>query len=267
MENPYLRLHREFRDAGAEVLISSGQACVLFGIAAFSKDGDWIIREKERSCAAVLKVLGRHAAGYRLGAPLAPDWLHLGLTSHFEFQTPGGFRMRVDFCSRPPRVPNVERMWKRAVRVEGADVVDVESLVQLKLTRRWRDYAMVGALAEVAGLEHNAPDLALKYLQDYELLSKAVRKWPAPAAKCSRNAVQLLLAKVSRAKVVAAIAIEQDAMIQRDQRRVDALRKRMARYARDFARLRLAWRRTGAVLSAQHRQLVAKAQVLLRPTV
>ena len=42
MQNPYLKLHKEFRAAGAEVLISSGQACVVFGIAAFSKDGDWI---------------------------------------------------------------------------------------------------------------------------------------------------------------------------------------------------------------------------------
>jgi hypothetical protein len=33
MENPYLRLHGEFRAAGAEVLLSSGQACVVFGIA------------------------------------------------------------------------------------------------------------------------------------------------------------------------------------------------------------------------------------------
>jgi hypothetical protein len=266
MENPYLRLHGEFRAAGAEVLISSGQACVIFGLAAFSKDGDWIIRENERSCAAVLKVLGQHSAGYRLGAPLAPDWLRLGLTSHFEFQTSAGFRMRVDFCSRPPRVPDVERMWQRAIRAKGADVVDVESLAQLKLTRRWRDYTMVGALAEVAGLERNAPELALSYLQDYELLAKAARKWPAQAAACGREAVRLLRAGAPRARVVAAIAIEQDARMQADRRRVDALRKKLARYARDFAKLRTAWRRSGAGLSDQHRQLVAKARILLRPT-
>lgn len=267
MENPYLKLHKEFVDAGAEVLISSGQACVVFGIATFSKDGDWIIRENERSCAAVLKVLGRHAAVYRLGAPLALDWLRLGLTSHFEFQASDGLRMRVDICSRPPRVPDVERMWKRAVRAEGIDVVDLESLVRLKQTRRMRDYAMVGALAEVAGLEHNAPNLALKYLQDYELLSKAVRKWHAQAASCGRKAVQLILNNAPRAKVVAAIAIEQDARIQRDQRRIDALQKHFGDYARNFVKLRLAWRQTGVVLSKQHRQLVSRARCLLRPMV
>jgi hypothetical protein len=36
MKNPYIELHRAFCRAGARVLISSGQACVLFGIAAFS---------------------------------------------------------------------------------------------------------------------------------------------------------------------------------------------------------------------------------------
>jgi hypothetical protein len=53
MDNPYISLHEEFRAAGAEVLLSSGQACVMFGIAAFSKDGDWIVRETEASCSAV----------------------------------------------------------------------------------------------------------------------------------------------------------------------------------------------------------------------
>jgi len=43
MENPFIQLHREFRAAGAKTLISSGQACVLYGISAFSKDGDWIV--------------------------------------------------------------------------------------------------------------------------------------------------------------------------------------------------------------------------------
>ena len=57
MENPYFELHREFRSAGAEVLLSSVQACVAFGVAAFSKDGDWVIRELPTSCDAVLAVL------------------------------------------------------------------------------------------------------------------------------------------------------------------------------------------------------------------
>ena len=263
MDNPYIELHREFRAAGAEVLLSSGQACVVFGIAAFSRDGDWIVRETENSCAAILDVLGRHGAQYRLGVPLHPDWLRLGLTSHFEFQTDSGFRMRTDFCSRPPRVPDVERMWKRTMRIENIDVVDVESLVQLKQTRRLRDYSVVGALAEVAGLQENAPELALGYLQDYALLSRAVDRWPGEAASCDREAVQLLLKHLPRSEVVAALAIEQDARMQEDQRRIDAIRIQIDDYAREFARLRAEWRKTGMPLKEQHRQLSARAQELL----
>jgi hypothetical protein len=262
MENPYFSLHKEFRAAGAEVLLSSGQACVAFGIATFSKDGDWIVREEARSCAAVLAVLETHQANYRLGIPLHPDWLCRGWTSHFEFDGPGGFRMRTDFCTRPPRVPDIERLWACAVRGDMVDVVDVESLIKLKQTRRVRDYSMIGSLAELAGLEGNLPELALDYLQDYPLLQQAVRRWPAEATRCKREAVRLLLADAPRAAVVASIAIEQDARMQDDHARIAALQAELDDYAREFMRLRAAWRRAGTPLAEQHRQLMRAAQTL-----
>ena len=263
MDNPYIVLHKEFTAAGAEVLLSSGQACVVFGIAAFSKDGDWIVRETEESCAAILDVLGRHGAQYRLGVPLHPDWLSLGLTSHFEFQTDAGFRMRTDFCTRPPRVPDIDRIWRRAIQIEDIDIVDVESLLQLKQTRRLRDYAMVGALAEVAGLQENAAELALNYLQDYTLLSQAVQRWPRETASCEREAVRRLLEGAARSEVVAALAIEQDARLQADERRIDEIQVQLVTYARDFARLRAGWRKSDLALAEQHRALMVAAKTLL----
>ena len=67
MENPYFALHREFREAGADVLISSGQACVVFGIAAFSRDGDWVIRGEY----LIVEKLSPHFAEYRRGEVVA----------------------------------------------------------------------------------------------------------------------------------------------------------------------------------------------------
>jgi hypothetical protein len=262
MENPYFALHKEFRRAGAEVLVSSGQACVAFGIAAFSRDGDWIIREDEQSCDAVLSVLESHGATYRLGVPLHPNWLRRGLTSHLEFKLTDGFRMRTDFCSRPPRVADIEQMWTRAVSDGQVDVVDVESLINLKQTRRLRDYSMIGALAEVAGLEGNVPELALCHLQDYESLLRAVQKWPAEAAACSREAVDLLCSGASRAAVVAAIAVEQDGRMRADQARIEAMQAAYGDYARRFGKLRAAWRRDETGLTEQHRQLMIHAQPL-----
>jgi len=260
MENPYFRLHREFRAAGADVLLSSGQACVAFGIAAFSKDGDWIVRENRRTCSAVLDVLSKHDATYRLGVPLHPDWLKRGLTSHFEFETPDGLRMRADFCSRPPRVADIAQMWKRALRTNEIDLVDVESLMRLKQTRRMRDYAMVGALAEMAGREGPSAELALNYLQDYERLAAAARKWPDVAAGCKRKAVRLLLARAPRPEVVSAIAIEQDEKIQRDHARIKTMATRFAPYAREFAKWRAGWRREKTPLLRQHEQLMAAVE-------
>jgi muconolactone delta-isomerase len=247
-------------------LISSGQACVAFGIATFSRDGDWIIREDERSCSAVLRVLEKHRSMYRLGVPLHPDWLCRGLTSHFEFQSVHGFRIRTDFCSRPPRVSDVDRLWTRAVRAADLDVVDVESLIRLKQTRRLRDYSMIGALAEVAGLGGGIPNLALFHLQDYESLAQAVRRWPAEAAACGREAVRLLVLNAPRSAVVAAIAVEQDARAQEDEARIAAMESEYGAYVRTFSRLRARWRRTGTELAEQHLELMTHARALRRAT-
>jgi hypothetical protein len=70
----------------------------------------------------------------------------------------------VDFCSRPPRVPDIETLWSLAARIGDVEIVDVENLIRLKLTRRLRDYAIVGSLAETGGLEQNSPEIALQYL-------------------------------------------------------------------------------------------------------
>ena len=83
------------------------------------------------------------------------------------------------------------------------------------------------------------------------------------AASCNRKAVQLLLDNSPRGEVVAALAIEQDARMQEDQRRVDAMQIRLGDYALDFAKLRAGWRKTGMPLEEQHRQRAARAQDLL----
>lgn len=263
MNNPYFELHKKFRDAGAELLISSGQACVAFGIAAFSKDGDWIIRENLKSCRAVLNVLESQNAQYRLGAPLAPEWLKIGLTSHFEYQREDGTRMRVDFCSRPPRIPDIKTLWQSAIKAEGLDIVGVDSLLRLKQTRRLRDYPVIGALAETAGLGQQVPSIALSYLQDYQLLAKAVRRWPREAAKIDRDAVRMLLTGADRRDVVIALALEQDKLIQEDEKRIRGLQSAGEGFARRFSKLRTKWRKQKTGLFKQHAQLTELAVCLL----
>jgi hypothetical protein len=262
MINPYRDLHREFTEAGAKLLLSSGQACVMYGIAAFSKDGDWIIEESEDSCRAVLAVLERKDAEYRLGAPLDVRWLSKGWTSHFEYRSEG-LRIRVDFCSRPPRVPEMKNVWDRAVRMHGIDIVDVETLIQIKQTRRVRDYSVIGALAEVAGCKENIPEIALEYLQDYDLLKKTVIGWPEKAKQCSREAVKLLAAGKGRTEVITALALEQDGKIQEDEARVRRMDESSRGFQEDFAGLKRTWEKRGRPLSKQHEQLIEIASSLL----
>jgi hypothetical protein len=262
MENPYLELHREFRNAGAEVLISSGQACVLYGIAAFSKDGDWIIRENRRSCDAVLAVLEKKNARYRLGVPLDPRWLKTGWTSHFEYRLANGFRMRADFCSRPPRVTDIETMWKNATQRHDAELVDVESLILLKQTRRERDFSVIGALAQAAGLKQGDPAIALGYLQDYRLLQEAVHRWSEQARSCGREAVKLCLQSAPRAVIVAAIALEKDEKIQADEERIMRYKSEFAQLADAFMHLKSTWEAGVVPLSAQHRQFLEVANTM-----
>jgi hypothetical protein len=154
-------------------------------------------------------------------------------------------------------------MWKCATEIDNIDVVDVKSLIQLKQTRRMRDYSVIGALAEVAGLENDAAELALAYLQDYETLARAARKWPDKAAMSTREAVKLLVAGASRPAVVSALAIEQDTLMQEDQRRIDHLQSLAGDYVREFVRLRSTWRANNLSLLEEHGRLMDLASEFL----
>ena len=264
MKNPYFELHKEFKAAGANVLMSSGQACVLFGIATFSKDGDWIIEESKDSCTRVLKVLEEKNAFYRLGAPLDLYWLSKGWTSHFEYFLEDSFRMRVDFCSRPPRVENLKALWENAGKKHNIDVVDIQSLVELKQTRRVRDYNIVGVLAEVLGFNENRAVFALTYLQDYDLLKKAVEKWPEDAKKSAREVVRLIIQGKPRRDIIIALAIEQDEKILADEQRISYYREKSKTYQKKFVLLSKKWRKQNSLLSEQHRELISLAEKMLQ---
>jgi hypothetical protein len=256
-------LHREFETAGAEVMITAGQACVLYGIAAFSKDGDWIIRESKKHFQIVLEVLAKANAVYRLGAPLDLRWHRQGWSSHFEFTDGSGFRVRADFLSRPPRVRGLKNLWKNAVSQNGLRIIDPAALMATKATQRAKDYPIIGALAQSTGLKAGKPDLALAYLQDYDRLRQAVKQWPRPAASSGRPAVRLAVSGASRAEIVAALAQEQDARMREDRARLEARRKKMKGFDRCFSLARKKWAQTHTGLMEQHREILGMAGSLL----
>jgi hypothetical protein len=147
MTNPYLELTREFNRGRRRALVSSGQAVVLHRLAVMSKDGDWVLREDHEAVQHVLDVLARRGARYRFGAPLDIRWLTGGWSSHFEHWR-DGLRLRTDFVTRPPRLSDDQReqLWLTS-EATGEDVVGLEPLVLMKMTRREKDYAVIGELS------------------------------------------------------------------------------------------------------------------------
>lgn len=147
MTNPYLDLTRSFNRGRLRALISSGQAVVVHRLAIMSKDGDWILREDDEAMTHIVTVLAERGARYRFGAPLDRRWMTGGWSAHFEYRQ-DNLRLRADFVTRPPRVSRQERqqMWRQAER-SGREVVPLEPLAALKMTRREKDYAVIGELA------------------------------------------------------------------------------------------------------------------------
>lgn len=149
MQNIYFQLTREFNDGRPRAVMSGGQAVVWHRLAIMSKDGDWILRPDQEALAHVLGVLASRGATYRFGAPLDLRWLAEGWSSHLEFQEQG-IRVRTDFVTRPPRLPEsrLARLW--AAQDQGdPPVLGVLDLIATKKTNREKDYVVIGELARL----------------------------------------------------------------------------------------------------------------------
>lgn len=148
MENIYFALTEAFNREAPTVALASGQAVVFYRIAIMSKDGDWVIRETPDACERVLSELEVRGARYRAGAPLDVRWLAGGWSSHFEFFDDRRRRIRCDFVSRPPRVPDASlaALFDTTGR-NRLVAVDPESLILMKQTQRAKDYAVIAELA------------------------------------------------------------------------------------------------------------------------
>jgi hypothetical protein len=163
----FLDLLRErLRDAGISFALTSGMACVRFGLQQTTKDSDWII--DVRHIARFRTVLGSFESGppagsvtYRpiFGAPLEPDWMAHGWTSHLCVRdAPDSLEHHVDVFSRPPRVQKVE------TEPGDNDFASRHVVAQMKKTDRGKDWPIVDGLGWQLALK-DRPD-SLLHLQD-----------------------------------------------------------------------------------------------------
>src|SRR4051794_16486879 len=102
------------RSAGIRFAITSGMACVHYGLQANTKDSDWIILPEDfGKFRRLLIQLESNPDSWRVsyrsifGAPLETEYMGHGWTSHLLVTEPDGVEQKVDLFGKAPRVRRV----------------------------------------------------------------------------------------------------------------------------------------------------------------
>ncbi len=138
----------QMRGAGIEFAITSGMACVHYGLQQTTKDSDWIIPHEDLEKLRALFVrlegdLPTWRVSYRqiCGAPLDAEWMQHGWTSHLSiWDSAGSVEHKVDIFSKPPRVKPEE------MSVDPDGWVSRHVVAQMKKTDRDKDWPIVDGL-------------------------------------------------------------------------------------------------------------------------
>jgi hypothetical protein len=217
-DNPYLELTRELNAGRLRAIIASGQAVVLHRVAIMSKDGDWIVREDAECLAHIRRVLDGRGARYRFGAPLDEKWLRGGWSSHFEHRQ-DSLRIRADFFTRPPRIGagRLAQIWREQ---EGREqpFLDAPDLSRMKMTRREKDFVVIGELAR----RIDDPAEALLLSRSARDLQQLAAAHPALAQELARQRPLLDRLREGRESLEAAIDAERRSLMREDEERLRA---------------------------------------------
>jgi hypothetical protein len=183
--NSPIEFYRTFqsllRGRGIDGVLTSGMACVEYGIQQNTKDTDWIVAPALIDRLVTLfSELERGISGanwrvsYRglFAAPLDPEYLAGGWTSHLAaFEQAESAERHLDFFGRPPRVGEA---W-RTDAVAG--IASRDTVTRMKKTDRPKDWPLVNALAIQS---HYAGDPgAVLHLRDHDILREAWRQTAA----------------------------------------------------------------------------------------
>lgn len=146
-------LFRSFERTGVDYLLISGQASILYGAATFSEDLDLWVAPNAPNVARLRRALcSVTATWYKLTPPLTTRHMLAGHGFHFVVPaTP--LPLYLDILGHPPRVGNFAgaAAAARSMRSDWGrvPVVSIESLVEMKKTRRFADYDVISNLAQI----------------------------------------------------------------------------------------------------------------------
>src|SRR6266404_388436 len=177
----FLRLFAgRLRGAGIRFAITSGMACVHYGLQQTTKDSDWIVAPADIDRLRDLLIGLEHESpawrvSYRpiFAAPLESVYLGNGWTSHFSLRDAEGVEQKVDFFGKPPRVPKVE------TEPNDPDYATRHVVALMKRTDRDRDWPIVFGCG-VQMLQHD--DLrGVLHLQEPDWLKTGWARIPSEA--------------------------------------------------------------------------------------
>jgi hypothetical protein len=169
----------QLRAANIRFAITSGMACVHYGLQQTTKDSDWIIAPDDLAKLRQLfaRLEGQTPAwhvSYRsiFGAPLEAEYLGHGWTSHLLITDAEGMEHKVDIFGKPPRVQILE------TEPDDPDYASRHVVALMKRTDRDRDWPIVFGCG-VQMLERN-DSRGVLHLQDADWLQQAWETVPAP---------------------------------------------------------------------------------------
>ncbi|MBI4615944.1 MAG: hypothetical protein HY720_20170 [Planctomycetes bacterium] len=247
---------RALERRGAEYLLISGQASVLYGGATFSEDFDLWVRPTKRNIEGTVRALRDVGARvYKLTPPLEPRHWRAGHAFHF--RVTDAF---VDLMPRPPRAGGFVAAARRSTSLETdwghLPVVSIQDLVEIKKTRRPADYDVITNLAGIrlrraqadGGPTRSVLRWALENTFRREDLLAALRRWPAGRAlalRSPRSSLRLAAAAPPERAIPShrAMAIQVAMM-----RELDALWRADARYWKPIIEELRLLRRANALL-------------------
>lgn len=243
-EQFYERLVERLRSDGVVCAITSGMACVHYGIVQATNDCDLVcLPDHADRCLDTVSrtLLEGTAAAYRgaVSAPLDARWLRGGWTSHFCWtgQTTPAY---LDIFGRPPRVG---MMWAAESRGLYAGL---NTVAEMKHTQRPRDWPVASALG-LRLLEEGDPRGWL-HIFDLDVLQAVASRSPCPLEMAARRPVlQLLLDGDPRLKQ--ALRVEQEFWLELDRQRLALYQRAVRPYA---SAVRRAGLRSVAALAEHH---------------
>lgn len=256
----------QLREAGIPFAITSGMACVHYGLQQNTKDSDWIIPadalERLRELLAKREEdLPPWRVSYRqiFGAPLEAEYMQHGWTSHLSiWDNAASVEHKVDIFSKPPRVKAEE------IEADSEGWATRHVVAQMKRTDRDKDWPIIQGLGQQLWERNHV--IGLLHLTEPDALLAAWRASPR-AERAALAFRRPLLHALDATPPPKKLDLERLLMIERlAWERINE--QRHARYTRAWKDFYRAWRRdedwewpVTEQFWLQHRRLVQAVRI------